>query len=593
MHGARLADERGRGWRPAEEQHAWRARGGVRGGAACVGGDARGQCPRRLRRASGNPGGLIRQEAKHKGTRVCQTLPPPRHGARSRSWVAPSRGVLPGGCRWLWPACEIVRQRARFRDSRFALADQRGGSGRQAQAGCAAGRPAGRIAGGPLGICFCVCICTFAMPASLHRDHARRSPSTSRPSRDRDAVVASPSSTMLSIAELSMASGPPGRSPVAPLATVRSHLPQLAHQAQLLQQQPHRSQQQSARPPQSRAAAPKAARSSAPAGAIVFVDPISSFSPGEVSKQRQTVRSLAMRAARKERWWSTKTKESTDAPNPAAAATTTARARKKAVRNKGKAPVHEPGSTVESVQLVRLPTNLGSSGPYESLIINDNHTAALVNHCKDPRSYLQIPHPSRAYPLTCFADVKAVSPNRPQLAEIRSSWFQLAQSDSAFLNTLLCMSAMHLYAMGSGPAELIYFHKAKVIAGINANMSNDALAMGPANLAAVCNLYCIERSLQRAPWDAVAHLSPTPHQPGVHRQGLRNMVDHRGGLETLTKDRLLYSYILWCVYPSFFPEECQLTICIQASNLGGRLGLLLCGFTTTWPPNKTIGLATA
>ena len=104
---------------------------------------------------------------------------------------------------------------------------------------------------------------------------------------------------------------------------------------------------------------------------------------------------------------------------------------------------------------------------------------------------------------------------------------------------------MHLYAMGTSPGDLIYHYKAKVIVGINDNMSSDSLSMSPANLAAVCNLYCIERSLQRSPWDAIAHLSPTPHQPSVHRQGLQNMVDHRGGLETLVKDRLLYAYILW------------------------------------------------
>jgi hypothetical protein len=132
---------------------------------------------------------------------------------------------------------------------------------------------------------------------------------------------------------------------------------------------------------------------------------------------------------------------------------------------------------------------------------------------------------------------------------MKSDWFGTAMSNPGFMHSLLCTAALHLYMFGRGSIETILYHRAQAITAINLAISdpNPSIGISDANIGAVFNLLCVEESLllpylrqQRSDDDA-------PNQREIHLEGLRRMVQLRGGLMAMGSNRILQAFILWCV----------------------------------------------
>jgi hypothetical protein len=99
--------------------------------------------------------------------------------------------------------------------------------------------------------------------------------------------------------------------------------------------------------------------------------------------------------------------------------------------------------------------------------------------------------------------------------------------------------------------ETIVHHKTKAIEAVNSALSNpdQRIYLSDANIGTVFNLLCIDEGLL-SPY--VKNLSKEAFEDQlikreVHLNGLRNMVHMRGGLKGMSSNRILQSFILWCV----------------------------------------------
>ncbi|ORY15033.1 hypothetical protein BCR34DRAFT_197415 [Clohesyomyces aquaticus] len=130
---------------------------------------------------------------------------------------------------------------------------------------------------------------------------------------------------------------------------------------------------------------------------------------------------------------------------------------------------------------------------------------------------------------------------------MRSDWFGTAMSNPGFMHSLLCTAALHLYFVGRGSIETILHHKAQAIAAINSAISNPNPEVGvsDANIGAVFNLMCVEESLNFAFLRQDDADEDEPDQRAIHLNGLRRMVQLRGGLQAISSNRVLQAFILW------------------------------------------------
>ncbi|KAF1996704.1 hypothetical protein P154DRAFT_307321 [Amniculicola lignicola CBS 123094] len=130
---------------------------------------------------------------------------------------------------------------------------------------------------------------------------------------------------------------------------------------------------------------------------------------------------------------------------------------------------------------------------------------------------------------------------------MRSDWFGTARSNSGFLHSLLCTAALHLYFVGRGSIDTILYHRAKAIAAINSAISDPdpLLAISDANIGAVFNLLCVEESLLSPHFASEGADEDQPNQREIHLNGLRKMVQLRGGLREIKENRILQAFILW------------------------------------------------
>jgi hypothetical protein len=115
------------------------------------------------------------------------------------------------------------------------------------------------------------------------------------------------------------------------------------------------------------------------------------------------------------------------------------------------------------------------------------------------------------------------------------------------MHSLLCAAALHLYIVGKGSSFSIVYHKAQAVAAINAALSDPELGISDANIAAVFNLLCVEESLLMPFFhDESWGEAEGPNQRMIHLNGLRRMVELRGGLRAIRTHRVLQAFILWC-----------------------------------------------
>lgn len=132
---------------------------------------------------------------------------------------------------------------------------------------------------------------------------------------------------------------------------------------------------------------------------------------------------------------------------------------------------------------------------------------------------------------------------------MRSDWFGTAISNPGFMHSLLCTVALHLYIVGRGSIETILHHRAQAIAAINAAISHSDVNVGisDANIGAVFNLLTVEEGLLLPLFEQERLDEDQPNQRTVHMNGLRRMVQLRGGLMAISSNRILQAFILWCV----------------------------------------------
>ncbi|KAF1840381.1 uncharacterized protein K460DRAFT_296932 [Cucurbitaria berberidis CBS 394.84] len=130
---------------------------------------------------------------------------------------------------------------------------------------------------------------------------------------------------------------------------------------------------------------------------------------------------------------------------------------------------------------------------------------------------------------------------------MKSDWFGTAMSNPGFMHSLLCTAALHLYIVGRGSIETILHHRAQAIASINAAISNPDTAIGisDANIGAVFNLLTVEEGLLLPFFEQEKLDEDQPNQRAIHLNGMRKMVQLRGGLMAINSNRILQAFILW------------------------------------------------
>ena len=135
---------------------------------------------------------------------------------------------------------------------------------------------------------------------------------------------------------------------------------------------------------------------------------------------------------------------------------------------------------------------------------------------------------------------------------MRSDWFGTAISNPGFMHSLLCTAALHLYIFGRGSIDTILHHRALAIASINAAISNPDSTMGisDANIGAVFNLLTVEEGLLLPVFEHAKLDQDQPNQRAIHLDGLRRMIQLRGGLMAINSNRILQAFILWYVTSS-------------------------------------------
>lgn len=133
-----------------------------------------------------------------------------------------------------------------------------------------------------------------------------------------------------------------------------------------------------------------------------------------------------------------------------------------------------------------------------------------------------------------------------------SDWYGTAISNSGFMHSLLCTAALHLYIVGRGSLDTILDHRAQAIAAINSAISDPdpGISISDANIGAVFNLLCVEESLLLPFFQQQRSDNDQPNQREIHLNGLRKMVQLRGGLMEMHSNRILQAFILWCVSKS-------------------------------------------
>lgn len=139
---------------------------------------------------------------------------------------------------------------------------------------------------------------------------------------------------------------------------------------------------------------------------------------------------------------------------------------------------------------------------------------------------------------------------------MRLDWFGTAMSNPGFMHSLLCTAALHQYMGGRGSINTILYHRAQAIASINMAISNPDpnVAISDANIGAVFNLLSVEESLVLPVFAQEPLEDDQPNQRQIHLNGLRRMIQLRGGLTAISSNRILQAFILWCVI-YFFIEE--------------------------------------
>lgn len=115
------------------------------------------------------------------------------------------------------------------------------------------------------------------------------------------------------------------------------------------------------------------------------------------------------------------------------------------------------------------------------------------------------------------------------------------------MHSLLSVIAVQQCIMDPArPTEDILYHRLQAINAVQSNLADKTQALSDENIAAVLNLLCVEENvLVAAMVSPSGHkIKPDPAQRRVHMDGLRQMIQLRGGIQSLNKLRCLQSLLI-------------------------------------------------
>lgn len=130
---------------------------------------------------------------------------------------------------------------------------------------------------------------------------------------------------------------------------------------------------------------------------------------------------------------------------------------------------------------------------------------------------------------------------------MKTDWFDTALSNSGFMHSLLCTTALHMFVFGKGTVKTILHHRAKAISAVNKALSNQdrTVRFSDANLGAVFNLLTVEEGLMMPHFEHEIPRDERANHMMTHLKGLREMLNLRGGLSAVGSNRILQAFILW------------------------------------------------
>lgn len=136
---------------------------------------------------------------------------------------------------------------------------------------------------------------------------------------------------------------------------------------------------------------------------------------------------------------------------------------------------------------------------------------------------------------------------------MESVWFGTALGDKGFMHSLLSTAALHMFVFGKGTVSTILDHRAKAISAVNKalSMQDRTVRFSDATLGAVFNLLTVEEGLMMPHFKGEIPYDEQPNAVNVHLNGLREMLNMRGGLQAIGTNRVLQAFILWYVTPRF------------------------------------------
>jgi hypothetical protein len=136
---------------------------------------------------------------------------------------------------------------------------------------------------------------------------------------------------------------------------------------------------------------------------------------------------------------------------------------------------------------------------------------------------------------------------------MKSEWFDTALSNEGFMHSLLSTAALHMFIFGKGTVQAILDHRAKAISAVNKALSTQdrAVRFSDATLGAVFNLLTVEEGLMMPVFEDEIPYDEQPNAMDMHLNGLREMLNLRGGLKAVGTNRILQAFILWYVTPHF------------------------------------------
>ena len=135
---------------------------------------------------------------------------------------------------------------------------------------------------------------------------------------------------------------------------------------------------------------------------------------------------------------------------------------------------------------------------------------------------------------------------RRQSNVLKTQWFALAMTHRAFMHSLLATAAMHAFTVGKASYHDIVHHKSLAVQEINVNLSDPSMCIDDGNIAAVFSLLCVEESMllpfmaqEGEGWDMASA------QRLIHVNGLKRMIELRGGLAAPGMNQCLQALIIW------------------------------------------------